>query len=276
MAKIGKYNELIVVKELDFGVYLDGEELGEILLPIRQVPPNTTPGDKLEVFLYKDSEDRLIATTYEPKVIADEFAVLQVIDVNKMGAWLDWGLDKHLLVPFREQKQDMQKDKWYLVYVYLDNESQRLVASSKLNKYLDNVPPEYEEGQEVDVLISNKTEIGFTAVINNLHSGMLYKNEVFRSLKRGERLKAYIKKVRDDDKIDLMLQKPGYDKIEPIANKILHQLKKSSGKLPLGDKSSPEAIYKALEISKKDFKKAIGKLYKDKVIEIDKEEIRLI
>lgn len=276
MVKIGKYNELTVVKALDFGIYLDGQELGEILLPIRQVPPNTQPGDKLEVFLYKDSEDRLIATTYEPKAVAEEFAVLQVVDVNKMGAWLDWGLDKHLLVPFREQKQDLQKDKWYLVYVYLDHESQRLVASSKLNKYLDNVPPEYEVGQEVAILISNKTDIGYTAVINNLHSGMLYINEVFKPIKRGERMTAYIKKVRDDEKIDLILQKPGYDKIETIADNIYDQLKKLGGKILLGDKSTPDAIYKTFGVSKKDFKKAIGKLYKNQQIAIKPHEIQLL
>jgi len=276
MAELGKYCELVVVKELDFGVYLDGGELGEILLPIRQVPPKTVPGDTLEVFLYKDSEDRLIATTREPYATVGEFAVLQVVEVNKTGAWLDWGLDKHLLAPFREQKQDMEEGKSYLVYIYLDHESQRLAASSKLIKFLDNVPPEYEIGQEVDLLISNKSDIGYTAVINNLHSGLLYENEVFQKIKRGQRLKGYIKKVRDDDKIDLMLQKIGYDKIDEIAENILSKIGQEGGVLPIGDKSSPELIYKTFEISKKDFKKGIGKLYKDKKIAIDKEEIRLV
>lgn len=275
MAELGKYNELRVVKELDFGIYLDGAEDGEILLPIRQVPPNTEPEDMLEVFLYKDSEDRLIATTKEPFAIAEEFAVLRVVEVNKTGAWLDWGLDKHLLAPFREQKQDMEEGKFYLVYVYVDHETQRLVASSKLLKYLDNVPPEYEEGQEVDLMISNQSDIGYVAVINNLHSGLLYKNEVFQPLKRGQKIKGYIKKVREDEKIDLILQKPGYDKIDPISEKVLRKIKDAGGEIALGDKSSPEAIYAAFGISKKDFKKAIGKLYKDKMVVVEKELTRL-
>jgi len=275
MDELGKYNELKVVKELDFGVYLDGGEMGEILLPIRQVPPKTDIDDIIEVFLYKDSEDRLIATTKEPFAIVEEFAVMRVVEVNKTGAWLDWGLDKHLLVPFREQKQDMEEGKFYLVYVYVDHETQRLVASSKLDKFLDNVPPEYEEGQEVNLLISNQSDIGYVAVINNLHSGLLYKNEVFQKLKRGQKIAGYIKKIREDEKIDLILQKPGYDKIDSIAQSILRKLKDSGGEIALGDKSSPEDIYATFEISKKDFKKAIGKLYREKKILIDKEEITL-
>lgn len=276
MALLGKYNELKVVKELDFGIYLDGGEMGEILLPIRQVPPKIKVGDNLEVFLYKDSEDRVIATTKEPFCEVEEFAVLRVVDVNKTGAWLDWGLDKHLLVPFREQKQDMEQDKSYLVYVYVDHETQRLAASSKLAKYLDNVPPEYEIGQEVDLLISNKSDIGYVAVINNLHSGLLYKNEVFQPLKRGEKLKGYIKKLREDEKIDLMLQKPGYGKVESLADKIMLALSQEGGEINLGDKSSPDDIYNKFHMSKKDFKKAIGLLYKQQKIKVDKELITLI
>lgn len=276
MQGLGKYNELKIVKELDFGVYLDGGEMGEILLPIRQVPPNAKPDDTIEVFLYKDSEDRLIATSKEPFAIVEEFAVLRVVEVNRTGAWLDWGLDKHLLVPFREQKQDMEEGKFYLVYIYVDIETQRLAASSKLDKFLDNIPPEYEEGQEVDLLISNQSDIGYVAVINNVHSGLLYKNEVFQKLKRGQKIKGYIKKVREDEKIDLVLQKPGYDKIDSLSQSILRKLKEENGTIALGDKSSPEDIYTTFEISKKDFKKAIGKLYREKIIEVKKEEIRLI
>lgn len=276
MADIGKYNNLRVVKELDFGVYLDGGDKGEILLPIKQVPPGTKPDDELEVFLYTDSEDRLIATSKEPYAIVDEFAVLKVIDVNKTGAWLDLGLDKHLLVPFREQKQDMEADKSYLVYIYLDKETNRLVASSKLDKFLDNIPPEYEVGQEVDILISNKTDIGFTAVINNLHSGLLYQNEVFQKLKRGQKLKAYIKKIRDDEKIDLILEKPGYEKIDGISKSILEKIKEHGGYLLLTDKSSPEEIQRMFGISKKNFKKALGSLYKQKFIVLEEKGIRLV
>ncbi|HAM97481.1 MAG TPA: GntR family transcriptional regulator [Marinilabiliales bacterium] len=273
MAQLGKYNELKVVKCLDFGVYLDGQELGEILLPTSQVPPNTKVGDGLEVFLYRDSEDRLIATSKEPFATIDQFAVLRVVTVDKVGAWMDWGLDKHLLVPFREQKQDMEAGKQYLVYVYIDHESQRIVASSKLDKFLDNIPPEYEENQEVDLLISNQSEIGYVAIINHTHSGMLYKNEVFQPLKRGQKLKGFIKKVRPDDKIDLTLQKPGYDKIGTMAENIRKLLIKHKGTLPYGDKSSPEEIYGFFQMSKKDFKKAIGLLYKQKKILIEENQI---
>jgi len=275
MAQLGKYNELKVVKCLDFGVYLDGQELGEILLPTSQVPPNTKVGDGLEVFLYRDSEDRLIATSKEPFATIDQFAVLRVVTVDKVGAWMDWGLDKHLLVPFREQKQDMEAGKQYLVYVYIDHESQRIVASSKLDKFLDNIPPEYEENQEVDLLISNQSEIGYVAIINHTHSGMLYKNEVFQPLKRGQKLKGFIKKVRPDDKIDLTLQKPGYDKIGTMAENIRKLLIKHKGTLPYDDKSSPEEIYGFFQISKKDFKKAIGLLYKRKEIIIEDQKISL-
>lgn len=273
-AEIGKYNELRVVKLLDFGAYLDGGEKGEILLPIRQVPPNTEIDDVLEVFIYTDSEDRIIATSMEPKATAEQFAVLQVVEINKTGAWLDWGLDKHLLVPFREQKQDMEESKSYLVYIYLDHESQRMVASSKLDKFLDNVPPEYAEWQEVDILIHNKTDIGYTAVINNLHSGLLYENEVFKKLRRGQKMKAFIKKLREDEKIDLILEKPGYGKIDSISQAIMDKIKQNSGYLLMTDKSSPEEIQREFGISKKSFKKAIGTLYKQKLITIEEKGIR--
>ncbi len=276
MAQLGKYNELQIVKKLDFGAYLDGHELGEILLPTSQVPPTAQIGDRLDIFLYKDSEDRLIATSREPVAVIDEFAVMKVLTVDRVGAWLDWGLDKHLLVPFREQKQDMEAGKYYLVYVYIDHETQRIVASSKLDKFLDNTPPEYTEGQEVDLLISNQSDIGFVAVINNTHTGLLYKNEVFQPLKRGQKLKGYIKKMREDDKIDLSLQKQGYDKIGSMADAILELLKKNKGVLPYSDKSSPDDIYGFFQMSKKDFKKAIGLLYRKKKIALETDKIVLI
>lgn len=275
MVEIGKYNTLDIVKILDFGAYLDAKELGEILLPVKQLPPTAKVGDHLEIFIYNDSEDRLIATCKEPLAVADEFAVLKVVEVNKTGAWLDWGLEKHLLVPFNEQKQNMLADKSYLVYVYLDKQTKRLVASSKLQKFLDNVPPEYTEGQEVNLLISNKTELAYTAIINNMHSGLIYTNEVFKKLKRGEKIKGYIKKVREDEKIDLTLEKIGYEKIDNISETILETIKSHHGYLLLSDNSSPEEIKKLLGISKKNFKKAIGALYKKQLITIEKKGIRL-
>lgn len=275
MAETGKYANLRVMREVDFGLYLDGENLGDILLPIKEAPPGTKPEDVIEVFIYRDSEDRIIATSREPYAIVDEFAVLQVASVDKVGAWLDWGLIKHLLVPFREQKQDMEEAKSYLVYVYLDKDSDRIVASSKLDKFLDNVPPEYEEGQEVDVLITNKSDIGYNAVINNLHTGLIYANEVFQKLNRGQRLKAYVKKVREDDKIDITLQKLGYEHIDEFTKKIVDSLNQNNGEMELTDKSSPDDIYKLLEMSKKNFKKAVGSLYKARQITIENDRIKL-
>ncbi len=277
MAEIGKYNILKVVKDLDFGLYLDGgEELGEILLPRRYVPVNCTVDDELEVFIYLDSEDRLIATTEMPDAIVGEFACLTAVEVGKVGAFLDWGLPKDLLVPFREQKVDIEKGKNYVVYVYLDDESRRIAATSKIEKYLDNLPPEYEEGQEVDLMIYGESDLGYKAIVNNTHTGILYANEVFRKLNRGEKVKGYIKKVREDDKIDLMLDKPGYKKVDSIAQSILDKLNDLNGFLDLTDKSPADEISRRLGISKKNFKKAVGSLYKQRMITIEDKGIRLV
>ncbi len=277
MAEIGKYNVLKVVKDLDFGLYLDGgEELGEILLPRRYVPVNCTIDDELEVFIYLDSEDRVIATTEMPDAIVGEFAFLEAIEVGKVGAFLDWGLPKDLLVPFREQKVNMEKGKSYVVYVYLDDESKRIAATSKIEKYLDNLPPEYEEGQEVDVLIYQVSDLGYKCIVNNVHTGMLYANEVFRKIKKGQKVKAYIKKVREDDKIDLILEKPGYGKVDGISKYLLDLLKKYNGYLDITDKSPADEISKRLGISKKNFKKAVGALYKQRIIDIESDGIRII
>lgn len=268
MVEIGKTNELKVVKKVDFGVYLDGQELGEILLPQRYVPDNCEVDDLLEVFIYFDSEDRLIATTLKPFAQVDEFAFLRVASVNSVGAFLDWGLMKDLLVPFREQQQTMQEGKSYIIFVYLDKNSKRIAASAKIDKFLDNVPPDYSAGQEVDLLIAGETDLGYVAIINNLHRGILYKNEVFQPLTKGMRIKGYIKKLREDDKIDLSIQKPGYDRIEPVSAMILKKLEENHGFLNLTDKSDPEYIYIKLNISKKAFKMAVGALYKARLISI--------
>lgn len=277
MAEIGKYNVLKVVKNLDFGLYLDGgEDLGEILIPRRYVPINCTVDSELEVFIYLDSEDRLIATTEMPDAIVGEFAYLEAVSVGKVGAFLNWGLPKDLLVPFREQKVNIEEGKKYVVYVYLDDESGRIAASSKIEKFLDNLPPEYEEGQEVNVMVYAETEMGYKAIINSVHTGMIYGNEVFRNLKKGEKLKAYIKKVREDDKIDLMIEKPGYQKVDGIAQAILDKLKNLGGFMDVNDKSSSDEISRRLGISKKSFKKAIGSLYKQRIIIIEEDGIRLL
>lgn len=275
MAEIGKINSLRVVKEVDFGLYLDGGEHGEILLPKRYVPENIKPEDVLDVFIYLDSEDRIIATTETPHVMLGEFAYLKAVAVKSIGAFLDWGLMKDLFVPFREQKQKMEQGKWYIVTVYLDHETKRLVASAKIEKFLDNLPPDYETGEEVDLLIAGETDLGFNAIINNKHLGILYKNEIFQPLRKGERIKGYIKKIREDEKIDLLLQKPGYAKVDAISMKIINVLKQHNGFLPVTDKSDPETIYELFGVSKKTYKKAIGALFKFRIIDIEDKGIRL-
>lgn len=276
MIEIGNYNRLKVVKKVDFGLYLDGEEWGEILLPQRYAPIDAEPESELEVFLYFDSEDRIIATTEKPLAVVNEFACLQVVSVNSIGAFLDWGLMKDLLVPFREQLQTMEEGKSYIVYIYFDKDSRRIAASAKINKFLDNVPPAYETGEEVDLLIINETDLGFNAVVNNAHKGILYKNEVFKPLTKGLRLKGYIKNIREDDKIDLSILPLGYGKVDNISQAILDKLAVHHGFLPLTDKTDPEIIYEKLQISKKAFKMAVGNLYKARLIELDQKGIRLI
>ena len=276
MAEIGKLNTLRVVKEVDFGLYLDGGEHGEILIPKRYVPENCKPEDNIEVFIYLDSEDRIIATTEKPYIKVGEFAMLQVVAVNQIGAFLYWGLPKDLLVPFREQKQKMEEGKWYIVTAYLDPDSKRLVASAKIDKFLDNLPPDYEDGEEVDLLISGESDLGFNAIINSMHLGVLYKNEVFQPLKKGDKIKGYIKKIREDEKIDLILQKPGYQKVDDISMKIVDILKEHGGFIAITDKSDPDTIYNLFGVSKKTFKKAIGSLYKLRIISINDEGIKLV
>ncbi|MCG8580140.1 MAG: S1-like domain-containing RNA-binding protein [Bacteroidales bacterium] len=274
---IGKYNTLKVIKEVDFGVYLDGgEEFGEILLPIRYVPPGLKPEDDIEVFIYLDSEDRVIATTEEPYATVGELAYLEVISVNKTGAFLDWGLMKDLLVPYREQAERMKEGEKYVVYIYLDDESRRIVATSKLNSALDNLLPEYEEGEEVDLIVIGKTDLGYKVAVNNVHTGMLYHNELFKPIKIGDKCSGYIKKVREDDKLDITLEKPGYEKIDGLAGEILSILKSKGGQMNVSDKSPAELIYKVFGTSKKKKKKAIGTLYKQRIIEISKDSIKLL
>lgn len=279
MTKLGKYNTLKVVKELDFGMYLDGgEEFGEILLPTKYIPKGVKVGDEIEVFLYLDSEDRIIATTLKPFAQAGEFAYLEVKSVNRVGAFLDWGLPKDLLVPFREQRSEMKEGYKYVVYVYADVESQRLVASAKLNKFLDNTPVEYEYNQEVDLLVTQKTELGWKVIVNSRHSGMIYNNEIFVPIQRGDKIKGYVKHIRSDEKLDITLQKTGYnvDVMDALASEIYDKLKASGGIIPLSDKSSAEEIAEIFGCSKKSYKKAIGSLYKAKLINITPNTIELV
>ena len=276
MAQIGKINQLEVLKELDFGIYLDGGELGEILMPKRYVPEGTMLGDYIEAFVYLDSEDRLIATTEKPLAQVEEFALLEVVSVAQVGAFLNWGLPKDLFVPFREQRKPMEVGEKYLVYVYLDTDTKRIAASSKIENYLDNIPVDYDENEEVDLIIVNQTDLGYNAIVDNCHIGILYKNEVFQELNAGDRVQGYIKKIRPDGKIDLRLDKIGYEKIGGLADLIISKLNQSNGFLPFTDKSSPEEIYRAFKVSKKNFKAAVGALYKQRLITLEENGIRLL
>jgi len=276
MAILGKVNPLKVVKVVDFGVYLDGGSDGEILLPKRYVPEVCELGDTLSVFIYNDSEDRLIATTEKPYVMVGEFAALEVVEVNEVGAFLDWGLMKHLMVPFREQKIKMEEGRRYPVFVFVDFDSKRITASAKIEKFVDESKPELEVGQEVDLLIYKKTDMGWKAVINQQYTGVLYDNEIFKEIHTGETLKGFVKQIRPDDKIDLMLQKAGFEKIDDFALKLHALLKEADGFLPFTDKSQADDIYEAFGISKKTFKKAVGDLYKKRQILLEPDGIRLV
>ena len=276
MVNIGKYNTLKILKEVDFGVYLDGEKEGEILMPLKYVPQNLKPGDFVDAFVYLDSTDRPIATTEQPYAQVGEFAYLKVKAIDKIGIFLDWGILKDLLVPFREQKVDMVEGRKYIVYIYVDPDSQRIVASAKLNKFLNKTVPEYTPGQEVDILIENETDLGFKAIVNNRHWGILYENEVFEQLERGLKIKGYIKKIRPDNKIDLSLHPLGYEKVDTIAQMILDQLNKDGGFIGVSDKSDASLVYKVFGISKKSYKQAIGALFKKRLIMITDKGIQLI
>lgn len=275
MVNIGKYNTLKIVKTVDFGVYLDGGDGLEILLPTRYVPKEVKIGDDIEVFIYHDNEGRLIATTAKPLAQVGEFQFMEVKSVNKTGAFLEWGLMKDLLVPFKEQKIRMKEGRWYLVYVHVDHITGRIVASAKIDKYLDNIIPEYTFNQEVDLLVADDTEIGYKVIINNTHWGLVYHNEIFQRLEKGDHIKGYIKEVREDEKIDVSLTPLGYQKVEGIAKTILESLKVQGGYIAVHDKSEPDVIYSLFRCSKKAFKQAIGALYKQKLILIEPQGIRL-
>jgi len=276
MVEIGKINNLQVVKNLDHGIYLDGEELGEILMPSRYVPDNCEVGESLDVFIYLDSADLLIATTETPYVMVGECAYLKVIDVNQAGAFLDWGLPKDLLVPYGEQISPLKIGQSYTVLAYLDENTNRIAATQKLDSRLSEEAQYFKPGQAVDLLIFGKTELGYKTVINNTHIGLIYKNEVFQTLAHGEKLKGFIKTIREDRKIDLCLQLPGKDARDDLNTRILNHLKKNSGESTLTDKSSPDDIYQCFAVSKKNYKKAIGMLYKKRLILIEEDKIKLV
>lgn len=275
MAAIGQFNRLCVLKQREFGAFLDGEELGEILLPRRYVPADCAVGDELDVFVHLDSDDCLIATTETPLVRVGECAHLRVVEVNKYGAFLDWGLPKDLLVPFNEQNKPMEEGKSYTVYVYLDPYTERIVASSKLNKFLSEESHYFKPQQAVELLVCGRSDMGFKAVVNNTHLGLIFAGEVFQPLKLGQRLKGYIKNIRADKKIDLCLQLPDKRSRDNLSARILSHLKAHNGVSMLTDKSPPEAIYREYGVSKGNYKKALGGLYKQRLIVIEKDRIVL-
>lgn len=262
MIKIGKTNNLKVVKKVDFGLYLDGGESGEILLPKRYVDESMEVGDELDVFIYCDSEDRLVATTEKPLIEVGEFGLLKAVEVNRVGAFMEWGLQKDLLVPFREQSQEIRVGGSYVVYVFLDNATKRIVGSTKLNKYVGNRIPRYSEGDTVDILAVHKTDLGYKVIVDNLFWGMIYNNDLFDPLSPGDRIPAYVKTVREDGKIDVTLRERGGERVFQLANRIMGYLRDAGGEMALSDSSSPDEIKAVFQCSKKDFKKALGYLYK--------------
>ncbi len=276
MIKLGEYNNLRVVKEVDFGIYLDGHEMGEILMPKQYVPEETRPGNELDVFLYCDSEDRIIATTLKPKATVGQFACLQVNDVNKTGAFLDWGLPKDLFVAFAEQEREMKIGKTYVVYLYLSDNNTRIAASSKLEKYLQPSPVNYKPGEKVELMLVRQTDLGYQALINASHWGMVFQNEIFTQVAEGQAITGYIKQVRDDGKIDLCLQKPGYDVPHNLLDNIINYLTKNGGSITITDKTNPQIIYRLFGVSKKKYKAALGTLYKQKIITLEKDKVTLI
>ncbi len=281
MIEIGKYNTLTILRETKVGLYLGLPEENkdpskDILLPIKYIPNMYEIGEELTVFVYLDHEERPVATTLEPYIFLNEFALLRVNYVNQVGAFMDWGMEKDILVPFKEQARPMEKGKRYLVYLYMDEKTNRLVASSKTNQFLNNENITVEEGEEVDLIVSHITEVGINVIINEKHKGLLYKNEVYDDLRTGDRIIGYIKHIRPDGKIDVSVTKLGFEKIEPSAQYILDELQANRGFLRLNDDSHPEDIKTVLKMSKKTFKKAIGTLYKQKLIEIKEDGIYLV
>ncbi|GAK20162.1 LOW QUALITY PROTEIN: hypothetical protein JCM19052_638 [Vibrio sp. JCM 19052] len=276
MIKIGQINSLEVTKTADFGVFLDGDDYGSVMLPNKYVPEGTNVGDHIDVFLYFDSESQLAATIDKPSAQVGEWGLMQVEGVSSTGAFVNWGIkEKDLLIPFSEQRARFTAGQNILVYVYTDKASGRIVGTTKFNKWLDKTPANYEVNEEVNLIIAERSQLGYKAIVNGEHWGMIFPSDVFGKLFIGKKLKGYIKQIREDGKIDLALQKVGVAKMDDLSSKIVELLEKKGGFLPLNDKSSPEAIFDAFRTSKGTFKKTIGGLYKAGKIVIEKDGIRL-
>ena len=269
MADLGKRNSLRILREAAPGLYLDGGRHGEILLPGRYIPRGAKPGGKIDVFVYRDSEDRLVATTEVPSAIVGEFALLRVASVHpKIGAFLDWGLQKDLLLPIAEQSRRLRAGEWVLVRVLLDSKTDRILASTRLSRWLNLSPPTYAGGEAVRLLIEGETPLGFNAIVNEAHTGLLYHSDLAGPLTVGQRLDGFVRRVRPDGKIDLALDRAGYRRVGPLTEQIMEELKAEGGHLPYHDKSSPEEIRAAFGVSKKAFKQAVGALYRDRRIHL--------
>lgn len=275
-AIIGNIVQLPILRLIEHGAILDGDDLGDILLPQRYILDEYQEGDEVEVFVYFDSEDRIVATTEIPLVKRNQFAFLDVMETNRVGAFMNWGLSKDLLVPFREQKSNIVEDGNYLTFCYYDPESNRLVGSTKVEKFLDNIPPDFALNDKVEVLLTEEHELGYKLIVDNQFSGMLYKSDTFSQVYVGLKTTAYVKKVREDDKIDVSLQPSGVERTTSQENVILSYLQAQNGFMTFTDKSSPEEIYAAFEMSKKTFKKVIGALYKSRLVSIEKDGVYLI
>jgi len=277
MIEQGKQIELKVSKRATFGLFLADASGEEVLLPNKYCSDGMTPGDTIEVFVYKDSEGKKVATTLTPKIFIHKFALLKVTAVTGVGAFLDWGLEKELMVPFREQKQKMEMGRWYIVYMDLDKKSDRLYASNRVERFLQNDQISVNEGDEVALVVLQKTDLGYSVIINHAHKGLIFDNEIFQEIRVGDSLKGYVKKVRDDKKIDISIQAIGFRNFNDANSELIYkQLEENNGFLPVTDKSSPEDIYSQFGISKKAFKKSLGALYKKRFIEIQADGIKLL
>jgi hypothetical protein len=269
MAQLGKTNTLPIVRDSDFGFYLDGGELGDILLPNAEVPQGVEQGDEVEVFVSRDSEDRIVATVQKPFVEVGQFAALEVKSINSdIGAFLDWGLSKDLLLPFREQPFRVRVGQLALVYVMIDKVSNRIVATSRTNRHLDKTRPHYQNGQPVQFIIQERTPLGYMAIVNQEHRGLLHESRISRPLRIGETFDGFIAEVKDGDKIDLSLEPVGYGRVTGLTGQIMEKLEQNDGRLEIGDKSSPEEIRRMFQTSKKAFKQALGALYRKRLIEM--------
>lgn len=274
--QLGKYNRLEVVKEVDFGMYLDGGDDGEILLPKRYVPQECKPGDMLDVFIYLDMDERLVATTLKPLVQVGGFAFLEVAWVNQYGAFMNWGLMKDLFVPFREQKVRMEQGRRYLIHAHLDEESYRIVASAKIERYLSKEKPGFSPAQKVEILVWQRTDLGYKVIIEDRFSGMIFHNEIFRQIEPGMRLEAYVKQVRKDGKVDLELQPGGMRRVDNFTDVLLEYIRSHNGFIPFTDKTDADLVYATFGVSKKTFKKSVGDLYKRRLVALEPEGIRLL